>query len=352
MAIDFKTFNTVVDFVLADKKPVLIRGRHGIGKSQVVYQTAKRMGLPVVERRTSQMTEGDLMGLPSVDGESTKWNAPDWFKTACDNAVILFLDEVDRATMEVRQGIFELTDSRKLNGWHLHPETLIMAAVNGGEHGANYSVGEMDPAELDRWVCWDIEPTVEDWLDWGKDNVHSLVWDFINQNRNHLEHTDEPEPNKVYPSRRSWHRLNDCLVRAGMVENKDNLDAVYHLACGYVGFEAAVSFKDFAQNYESQVTPEDVLKGGVDKLKGWDINKFNALNEKFEVVLKERNETNNELTDEEVKNLAAYFGALPAELAVHFWGKVSEANPVALDKLHVETVNGKPFGLFLADLVA
>ena len=80
MAIDFKTFNTVVDFVLADKKPVLIRGRHGIGKSQVVYQCAERMGLPVVERRTSQMTEGDLMGLPSIDGESTKWNAPDWFK--------------------------------------------------------------------------------------------------------------------------------------------------------------------------------------------------------------------------------------------------------------------------------
>ena len=264
----------------------------------------------------------------------------------------MFLDEVDRATMEVRQGIFELTDSRKLNGWHLHPETVIMAAVNGGEHGANYSVGEMDPAELDRWVCWDIEPTVEDWLDWGKDNVHSLVWDFINQNRNHLEHNDEPEPDKVYPSRRSWHRLNDCLVRAGMVENKDNLDTVYHLACGYVGFEAAVSFKDFAQNYESQVTPEDVLKNGVEQLKGWDINKFNALNEKFEVVLKERNEANNELTDSEVKNLAAYFGALPAELSVHFWGKVSEANPSALDKLHVEEVNGKPFGLFLADLVA
>ena len=95
MAIDFKTFNSVVDYVLQDKKPVLIRGRHGIGKSQVVYQTAKRMGLPVVERRTSQMTEGDLMGLPSVDGESTKWNAPDWFKQACDHAVILFLDEVE-----------------------------------------------------------------------------------------------------------------------------------------------------------------------------------------------------------------------------------------------------------------
>ena len=36
MAIDFKTFNSIVDFVLDDKKPVLIRGRHGIGKSSVV----------------------------------------------------------------------------------------------------------------------------------------------------------------------------------------------------------------------------------------------------------------------------------------------------------------------------
>ena len=347
MAIDFKTFNKIVGYVLADKKPVLIRGRHGIGKSCVVYQTAEGLGLPVVERRASQMTEGDLMGLPSVDGNSTKWNAPDWFKNACDNAVVLFLDEVDRASMEVRQGIFELTDSRKLNGWHLHPETLIMAAVNGGEHGGNYSVGEMDPAELDRWTCFDIEPTVEDWLDWAKPNVHALVWDFINQNRNHLEHTDDPEPNKVYPSRRSWHRLNDCLVKGELAENKQTLDILYHLSTGYVGFEAAVAFKDFAQNYESQVTPEDVLKEGVEKLAGWDINKFNALNEKFVVCLTDR-----EVTDDEVVNLAAYFGVLPAELAVHFWGKVSEANAVALDKLHVQTVNGKPFGLFLADLVA
>ena len=347
MAIDFKTFNSIVDFVLDDKKPVLIRGRHGIGKSCVVYQTAERLGKPVVERRASQMTEGDLMGLPSVEGASTKWNAPDWFKEACDKAVLLFLDEVDRATLEVRQGIFELTDSRKLNGWKLHPGTLIMAAVNGGEHGANYSVGEMDPAELDRWVCFDIDPTVEDWLTWAKDNVSTLVWDFINQNRNHLEHNDDPEPNKVYPSRRSWHRLNDCLVTGNLVESKNNLDVVYHLATGYVGFEAAVAFKDFAQNYESIVTPEDVLRDGVDKVKKLDINKFNALNEKFEVVLADK-----ELTESEVKNLAAYFGVLPAELAVHFWGKVCATNAGILDKLHTETVNDKPFGLFIADLVA
>ena len=116
---------------------------------------------------------------------------------------------------------------------------------------------------------------------------------------------------------------------------------------GFVGFEAAVAFKDFSENYESIVTPEDILRDGIEKVKNHDINKFNALNEKFEVVLKDK-----ELTDDEVTNLAAYFGVLPAELAVHFWGKVCATNAGILDKLHTETVNGKPFGLFIADLVA
>ena len=40
MSIDFRTFRNVVPAVIAARFPVLIRGRHGVGKSQVVYQTA------------------------------------------------------------------------------------------------------------------------------------------------------------------------------------------------------------------------------------------------------------------------------------------------------------------------
>ena len=224
MAVDFKTFSAVIPHVARVRKPVLLRGRHGVGKSQVVYQYAAADGLPVVERRASQMTEGDLLGMPApelieVNGVGASQFRPfSWLIQACTEPVVLFLDEVDRATMEVRQGIFELTDSRKIAGWTLHPETLIFAAVNGGEHGAQYQVGEMDPAELDRWTVFDVEPTCEDWLTWAKDNVDGLVWDFINTNRNHLEHSGEFEPNKVYPSRRSWDRLNECLVAASLLE--------------------------------------------------------------------------------------------------------------------------------------
>ena len=320
MSVDFKTFISLAPAVSKAGLPVILRGRHGVGKSQVVYQIAKNMGLPVVERRASQMTEGDLVGLPSVDGDRTSFNPPDWFKQACEQPVVLFLDEVDRAVLEVRQGIFELTDSRKLNGHPLHADTVVFAAVNGGEHGEQYQVNEMDPAELDRYSVWDIEPTVEDWLSWAKDNVDSLVWDFINQNRSHLEHSGDYEPNKVYPSRRSWDRLNQVLKGADLLENPG--PAMFALATSFVGFEAAVAFNDYAKNYERVVTVEQLLNGErVEALESFSLNDHCAMIEKVdaEEILKA------EISDDHLVNLANYFVTLPSEAAMKLWSVISQA---------------------------
>jgi len=333
MAVDFKTFRNVAPHVIAVHKPVLLRGRHGVGKSEVVYQIASDINLPVVERRASQMTEGDLIGLPKTDGDVTSFCPPDWFQEPCDKPVVLFFDEVDRAVTEVRQGLFELTDSRKLFGKAIHPDTVIVAAVNGGEHGSQYQVGEMDPAELDRWTVFDVEPSVEDWLNWGKDNVDGLVWDFINQNRSHLEHGEDYEPNKVYPSRRSWKRLNDCLLNAGMLA-ADNTDTagVYHLSAAFVGMEAAVAFNDFAQNYERQVTLEMILDDGqVSKTADFGINEHCALIEKMEAS----DTFKDSLDDNQIQNLADYFVMLPSEAAMKLWtvlGKGDNTNVIGLHK--------------------
>jgi len=318
MAVDFKTFVSLAPAVSAARLPVLLRGRHGIGKSQVVYQLAGTLGLPVIERRASQMTEGDLVGLPSIEGNRTTFNPPDWFKQACEEPAVLFLDEVDRATLEVRQGIFELTDSRKLNGHTLHEDTIVFAAINGGEHGEQYQVNEMDPAELDRWSVWDVEPTTEDWLAWGKDNVDSLIWDFINQNRSHLEHTADIEPNKRYPSRRSWKRLNDVLLQA---EQMDAGPGMFNLAQSFVGFEAAVALNDYAKNYERVVTVDQLLKGErVEALEAFSLNEHCAMIEKVEAeeICKK------ELSEEEIANLANYFITLPSEAAMKLWSVISQ----------------------------
>ena len=348
MSIDFKTFLSIIPHVVDARYPILTRGRHGIGKSTLVYQLAKQLELPVVERRASQMTEGDLLGLPKVEDNVTQWLAPEWLHTACNKPVILFLDEVDRATMEVRQGIFELCDSRKIAGYTLHPDTLIFAAVNGGEHGAQYQVGEMDPAELDRYTVFDVEPTVEDWLTWAKDEVCDEIWNFINQNHQHLEHRDDYEPNKVYPSRRSWERLSKTLSGLDKVEHSPTL---YHLSTAFVGFEAAIALNDFVKNYDRQVTVEDILDDGkLELTKEWKINDHNALIEK----MKAKESFGEKLSDNRLQNVANYFVTLPSEVAMSLWQAMgnSEFATHNVSRLHGMTAsNGVKIQEYIVEIL-
>jgi hypothetical protein len=193
----------------------------------------------------------------------------------------------------------------------------------------------MDPAELDRWTVFDVEPTVSDWLTWGKDKVDPLVWDFINQNHGHLEYTPDGggyEPNKVYPSRRSWKRLNDTLDNACLLaEPKEHTNVVYELACSFVGFEAAVSFKDFVANYERMVTLEDILDHGKVALTAdFGINDHLALVEKLEAsALLE-----SPLTSSQIQNLADWFVTLPSEVAMKLFAAIGatadSSNVIAL----------------------
>ena len=89
MAIDFNSLSNILPVVSGAGFPVLLRGRHGIGKSESVYQFARAVGMPVVERRASQMTEGDLLGLPDQNGievngrRATSYNPPAWFIECC-----------------------------------------------------------------------------------------------------------------------------------------------------------------------------------------------------------------------------------------------------------------------------
>ena len=339
VAITFANLNSMIPTLLSgdenDLYSVLIRGRHGIGKSWIAYQTARGLSwdedtnktrpiqdgetsLPVVEIRASQMTEGDLLGLPSphevtINGEKAASLRPfSWLVKACTEPVVLFLDEVDRATTEVRQGFFQLGDSRQINGWKLHPGTVVFGAVNGGVHAAQYQVADMDPAELDRWVCFDVEPSTEDWLNWGKNEVHTIIWDFINQNKDHLEHKGEFEPGVVYPSRRSWHRLSNTLAKVGMLDDENaDLGLLFNLSHGFVGFEAAVALRDFVENYERQVTVEDiVIHGKVEKTKDFGLVDHVA----------------NPIPDEQIVNLVSYFDCLPAEARMKLFTSLTAGN--------------------------
>jgi len=209
----------------------------------------------------------------------------------------------------------------------------------------------MDPAELDRWTVFDIEPSIEDWLVWAKDNeVTDVTWDFINQNRAHLEHSDDFEPNKVYPSRRSWERLDACLAKANLLgEDMKSSPTLYNLTAAFVGFEAAVSFNDFVANYDRQVTVEDILvHGKFEKVADFGINDHTALIDKFEAA----ESFKDEMPQSSVDNLARYFIRLPSEVAMKLWSVLGNGALNNTIKLHQSEVDGDSVSDYLVKILA
>jgi len=243
---------------------ILLRGNHGIGKSQVVRQAAKLIAeaegindYEIIDRRLSQMSEGDMIGLPSTDGEVTRFNPPDWYRRACQKPCCLFLDELNRATHEVMQAAFQIVLDRELNGWKLHPQTRVFSAVNSS---AAYTVNEIDPALLDRFWCVDLNPDTEDWLTWakGEGNISPVIMDFIASQDKWLDPPKQFDPGTVSPSRRSWERLSQALVSADIADNPAS-DLFYSMSLGFIGTEASIAFLDFAKTIDNQVSGEEIL---------------------------------------------------------------------------------------------
>jgi len=359
MHIDFDTLKRLLPHVIRSRKPILIRGKHGIGKSEIVYQLAPKVAefmhladksyvYPIVERRASQMADaGDLMGLPTMDGETTQFLPMKWFHQACSQPCILFLDEIDRAPSDVRQAIFELTDSRKIAGHTLHKDTLIVACVNGGQGENQYQVGEMDPAELSRWTVFDVKPSTGDWLTHAKEKIEPQIYDFIKGSPSFLEHSQgEFEPNKVYPSRRSWFRLNDALANSGLLEESPH-DLLF-LASAFVGHEAATQFHDFCKNYSTQVTPEDIIfHGKYNKTANWEINQHANLIDKIGEKTNLFKET---LNTKHIENLARYFLTIHAELAMKLWETVTLQHAEVGIALYEAVIDGRAISDYIAEL--
>ena len=315
---------------------VLLRANHGVGKSGVARQVRALIlkddpslgEFPVIDRRAGQLSEGDVVGLPSTDGETTRFNPPDWVKKACLQPCFLFLDELNRGTIEVMQAFFQMALDHELNGWKLHPKSRVFSAINVN---AAYTVTEMDPALLDRFYCIDLEPTVAEFLAWGRSadpeqggNLHMFITDFIEANEKWLYPAKNSEPGSVQPTPRAWEMVDRAAMAAGIMEDPNN-SLFYHLCRGFVGNEAAIAFRDFCRTIDNQITGEDIVNSFDKKVVKAKVarqsqERLNGLIDKVsEYVVKNCDK----LSDPQGANVKGFMEHLPQELRISLWSKLT-----------------------------
>ena len=219
---------------------IMLTGRHGIGKSEILTNFYAERGMKVVTLFLGQMSDpGDLIGLPNKNEQTgkTDFMPPYWFPMDGE-PIVLFLDELNRARPEVLQTVMDLVLNRKLAGRQLPKGSVIISAVNEGDE---YQLTDLDPALVSRFNIYQFRPTTAEWLLWAQENgLDERVIFFISNNADWLDENikqaDEYVGLEKSPDRRAWKKVSD------LIKGIDSLDDYKKFVAGIIGVAATAAF--------------------------------------------------------------------------------------------------------------
>jgi len=314
------------------EQSVMLRARHGVGKSSVVKQVAKDLGYEFFDVRLSQCEVGDIKGLPGInhDEKRTEFYKPFWWPRDPSSKGILFFDELNRASKDVLQAVFEVCLDRRLDGEALPAGWRVVAAINAED---DYDVAVLDPALADRWFMIDFEPTVEEWVKYASSqNVHSSVIDFITQNSNLLDPpvgTSSYNAGEIYPSRRSWVRFHEACDSLGLWDTKDYV-LMTQVAKGWLGSAISVAFPSYFQNEYSRLKADDIIDSYDDVAEKIeracaDVEVIASLADSVLRELEKRDKPDGNgkvIKEAQVKNIIKFWNVVPKDVASDMWRKL------------------------------
>ena len=255
---------------------IKIVGHPGIGKSDVVRQTARAKNFLFIDTRLAFKENIDLGGYPVPDHEAERMvyyrpgfipppEVPEGYE-----GVLWFLDEANRAHPTVIQTLFQIITEGVCGEHKLPDQTFVVLAGNLGELD-NTAITEFDDSALDgRLAIFHLKPDAENWLQWAsQEAIHPSIIRYISQFPERL--WDEVSVN---PNPRGWHQASQAIMLSYGLNseeeleahlNSDNGSSLEKMLTSLVGRTAC---SDFALQITSPrlLTTREVLAGDREKI--------------------------------------------------------------------------------------
>ncbi len=237
--------------LIKQKQPVFIWGPPGVGKSQVVKQTAAEMQLEIIDVRAILLDPVDLRGIPKINDKGmSEWCAPSFLPTAGKG--VLFLDELNAAPPLVQAACYQLILDRRIGEYQLPQGWAIIAAGNREQDRA--VTHKMPSALSNRFVHIDFTVDFSEWQKWARaNNISRKIIDFI-EFRPNLLHDFRPEKSdRAFPSPRSWEFASQ------LIEGGAEGELLEELLCGTIGKAASTEFLGFTRIFDELPDIEEIL---------------------------------------------------------------------------------------------
>lgn len=241
--------------------PVNLMGSPGLGKSDVIKQVAKKLGLKVIDFRLSTADPTDLTGLPFIENGRSVFLPNVAFPVESDpipegyKGWLLFLDEITNAPMAVQAAAYKLILDREVGLHSLHPEVKIVSAGNLVDDGAAVT-GEMSTALKSRMAHINIEISIDAWLDWALTaGVHHSVTSFIKFKPTMLYQFDPKVDADTFPCPRTWGMASSVIDAIGL-----NNPATLQMLSATISDGPATEFVNYCKNFVGLPTYQDIIK--------------------------------------------------------------------------------------------
>ena len=237
--------NKIVPFIL---------GAPGGGKSAVARDIVSSLGIEhskVIEFTASLRDPVDVLGVPDVSGDFTRWVPPQEFFQIRQGQgpCALILEELSDAPVPMQNALCGVIYDRRAGNLQLSDNLFIIATGNRTEDksGANRITSKL----ANRTRRFEFNENLDDWTDWALDNdIDPVLIQFLRFRPGMLSDFD---PNRfANPTPRSWERVN--LIPAAL-----DTALFYDNVAGEVGEGAAAEYTGFRRIYLGLPDVDSVL---------------------------------------------------------------------------------------------
>lgn len=149
------------------KRPILLVGKPGIGKTDMVGQVSKALACGLITMHPVVSDPIDFKGLPAnVNGLAEFLPYGDLRRLIeAEELTICFIDDLGQAPMAVQAAAMQLVLAREINGQKISDNVVFIAATNSRKDRAGVT-GLINPL-INRFTVIEVEADVESFCQWA-----------------------------------------------------------------------------------------------------------------------------------------------------------------------------------------